>query len=108
MRGRPDVVLMSKVAEPAQVVALSEEVERLERTFDIPIGTTEVVPNIESARGIMQTYAIATASSRVTGVLGSTEDTAADLGAPREKHNGRFAYATAQKIASSFAERASS
>ena len=32
----------------------------------------------------MQTYAIATASRRVTGVMGSTEDMAADLGAPRK------------------------
>jgi citrate lyase subunit beta / citryl-CoA lyase len=50
MRGRPDIVLMSKVAEPAQVAALGEEVERLERHLDIPAGTTELVPNIESAR----------------------------------------------------------
>ena len=39
MRGCPDVVIMSKVAEPEQVVALGEEVGRLE--------------NIESARGIV-------------------------------------------------------
>ena len=83
MRGRPDVVIMSKVAEPAQVAALDEEVMRLERHFDIPPGTTELAPNVESARGIMQTYAIAKASRRVTAVLGSTEDVTADLGAPR-------------------------
>ena len=83
MRGCPDVVIMSKVAEPEQVVALGEEVGRLEQRFNIPNGSTELAPNIESARGIMQTYAIARASPRVTGVLGSTEDVAADLGAPR-------------------------
>ena len=59
MRGRPDVVIMSKVAEPEQVVALGEEVERLEKRFNIPPGSTELAPNIKSARGIMQTYAIA-------------------------------------------------
>ena len=92
MRGCPDVVIMSKVAEPEQVVALSEEVERLERRFNIPTGSTELAPNIESARGIMQTYAIARASPRVTGVLGSTEDVAADLGAPRSKAAIELAY----------------
>ena len=64
MRGRPDIVIMSKVAEPAQVAALDEEVKRLEQRFDILPGATELVPNIESARGIMQTYAIAKASQQ--------------------------------------------
>src|SRR5689334_7561731 len=93
MRGRPDVVIMSKVAEPEQVVALAEEVGRLEQRFNIPAGSTELAPNIESARGIMQTYAIAKASSRVTCILGSTEDTAADLGAPRSKTAIELTYA---------------
>jgi len=93
MRGRPDIVLMSKVAEPSQVAALEKEVEELERRFDIPAGSTELAPNIESARGIMQTYAIAKASQRVTAVVGSTEDMAADLGAPRSKQAVELNYA---------------
>lgn len=93
MRGRPDIVLMSKVAEPAQVQALDEEIGRLERELGIEAGSTELVPNIESARGIMQTFAIATASPRVTCVLGSTEDMAADLGAPRSKSGVELSYA---------------
>jgi len=82
---QPDIVLMSKVSEPAQVQRLADEVTRLEREHGLPAGAIELVPNIESARGIMQTYAIAKASERVTGVAGSTEDTAADLGAIRGK-----------------------
>jgi len=93
MRGRPEVVLMSKVAEPAQVRALDEEIGRLERHLGIEAGSTELVPNIESARGIMQAFAIATASPRVTCVLGSTEDMAADLGAPRSKTGIELSYA---------------
>jgi citrate lyase subunit beta/citryl-CoA lyase len=93
MRGAPDIVLMSKVAEPAQVAALDEEVSRLEEDLGLAAGETELAPNIESARGIMQTYAIAKASPRVTSVLGSTEDLAADLGAPRSKAGVELAYA---------------
>jgi citrate lyase subunit beta/citryl-CoA lyase len=93
MRGRPDIVIMSKVAEPEQVAALDQEIGRLEKSLDIPAGVTELVPNIESARGIMQTFAIAKASRRITGVLGSTEDVAADLGAPRSKTAAELAYA---------------
>ena len=50
------------------------------------------MPNIESARGIIQTYAIAKASARVTGIAGSTEDTAADLGAIRGRDGVELAY----------------
>ena len=89
---QPDIVLMSKVAEPAQVTRLCEEVARLEREHGLPAGMIELVPNIESARGIMQTYAIAKASDRVTGVAGSTEDMAADLGAIRGKDGHELAY----------------
>ncbi|HUN48641.1 MAG TPA: CoA ester lyase [Stellaceae bacterium] len=93
MRGRPDIVLMSKVAEPAQVAALAEAVQSLEYELGIPAGETELVPNIESARGVVQALAIATASRRVTGVMGSTEDLAADLGAPRSRDGRELAYA---------------
>jgi len=89
---KPDIVLMSKVAEPAQVQRLAEEVERLERLHGLTVGEIELVPNIESARGVMQTYAIAKASARVIGIAGSTEDTAADLGAIRGKDAVELAY----------------
>jgi citrate lyase subunit beta/citryl-CoA lyase len=93
MRGRPDIVLMSKVAERRQVVALAEAVLSLEYANGIPSGSTEIAPNIESARGLIKTYAIATASPRVTAVLGSTEDMAADLGAARTPAALELAYA---------------
>lgn len=93
MRGRPDVVLMSKVAEPDEVAALDAEVTALEARLGIPPGSTELAPNVESARGIMQAYAIARASPRVVAVVGSTEDLAADLGAPRSRDGVELAYA---------------
>jgi citrate lyase subunit beta/citryl-CoA lyase len=93
MRCRPDIVLMSKVAERRQVVALAEAVLAEEYANGIPSGTTEIVPNIESARGLVETFAIATASPRVTAILGSTEDMAADLGAPRTREAHELAYA---------------
>lgn len=89
---RPDIILMSKVAEPEQVLALDDIVARLEVEHGLPPAGIELVPNIESARGVMQTYAIATASRRVSGVVGSTEDMAANLGAVRGKDAAELAY----------------
>ena len=83
MRGRPDAVLHPKVAEPHQVECLDARVSCLERDLGIPNGSTELVPNIELARGLMQTYKICRASERVSACLVASEDMAADLGAER-------------------------
>jgi citrate lyase subunit beta/citryl-CoA lyase len=83
MAGRPDIVCLPKVAEPAQIVALDRAIGALEATLGIAPGRTEIMPNIELARGLIQTYAIATSSPRVRSCLVASEDMAADLGAER-------------------------
>ncbi|MEK9723380.1 MAG: CoA ester lyase [Rhodospirillaceae bacterium] len=83
MAARPDAVLLPKVAEPRHVVELDTEVARLEAEAGMPVGATELVPNVELARGLIQTYAICTASARVAAALVASEDMAADLGAER-------------------------
>lgn len=83
MRGRPDIVALPKVAEPAQVTRLDEAVTRFEREYGIAEGATALLPNIEFARGVLQTAAIAGASRRVVGCLMASEDLANDLGAER-------------------------
>src|SRR5215212_10249293 len=83
MRGRPDIVALPKVAEPGQITRLDEAVARFERDYGIPLGSTALLPNIEFARGLVQTDAIAKASKRTTACLLASEDLAADLGAER-------------------------
>src|SRR5215468_6432842 len=65
MRGRPDIVGLSKVAEPSHVARLDEAVTRFERDYCIPEGTTALLPNIEYARGLVQLQEIIKASPRV-------------------------------------------
>jgi citrate lyase subunit beta / citryl-CoA lyase len=92
MRGAPDIVALPKVAEPAHVVALDEAVTRLERECGLPPGSTELLPNIELARGLIQTYAIARSSPRVKACLVASEDMAADLGAERSRDGAELLY----------------
>jgi citrate lyase subunit beta/citryl-CoA lyase len=93
MAGLPDVVMMSKVAAPEQVVALDRAIEALERDQGVAPGATEIVPNIESAAGLVRTLEIARASPRVTACLVASEDLAADLGAERGPDGAEIAYA---------------
>jgi citrate lyase subunit beta/citryl-CoA lyase len=92
MRGRPDIVALPKVAEPHHVARLQTEVSRFERDYGIPEGSTALLPNIELARGLVQTGAIAAVSRRTVGCLLASEDLAADLGAERGRDGLELAY----------------
>ena len=92
MRGAPDIVALPKVAEPFHVTRLDEAVTRFERDYGIPEGSTALLPNIEFARGLVQTGSIASASRRTAACLMASEDMAADLGAERGEDGVELAY----------------
>jgi citrate lyase subunit beta/citryl-CoA lyase len=56
-------------------------------------GAVDLVPNIETAAGLLNTYAIARASKRVVAALVASEDMAASLGAARSRRGGELVYA---------------
>jgi citrate lyase subunit beta/citryl-CoA lyase len=82
LAGRPDFIMMSKVDAPEQVKALEVETG----------GAIDLVPNIESARGLMRAYDIAKASPRVIALLVASEDMVADLGTMRTRSGRELAY----------------
>ena len=86
LAGRPDLILMSKVAAPQQVVALDKATG----------GAMELVPNVETAAGLMNTFAIARASPRVSALLVASEDMVADLGTARSRRGEELAYVRAR------------
>jgi citrate lyase subunit beta/citryl-CoA lyase len=86
LAAKPDVVMMSKVAKPEHVRALA----------DIAGTTVELVPNIESAAGLVRTIDIVHAARNVTAALMASEDMVADLGAARTREGGELAYARAR------------
>ncbi len=85
LAARPDIVLMSKVARPEQVQALAA----------IAHGV-ELVPNIETAAGLVRACEIARASPRVSAMLVASEDMVADLGAERSRNGEELAYVRAR------------
>jgi citrate lyase subunit beta/citryl-CoA lyase len=74
------------------VTQLDQAVTRFEREYGIAEGSTALLPNIEFARGLVQTSAIAKASRRTSACLMASEDLAADLGAERGKDGVELAY----------------
>lgn len=96
MAGRPQFVMMSKVATPGQVALLDVEVTQLEHALGIAPGTTKLVPNVETAAGLVRTFDIARASPRVVALLVASEDMVADLGTVRSRTGEELAYVRAR------------
>lgn len=96
MAGRPQIVLMSKVATPRQVKALDDAVTSLERKHGIRAGSTELVPNIETAAGLVRALEIARSSPRISALLVASEDMVADLGTARSRDGAELAYVRAR------------
>lgn len=86
LAGRPDLIMMSKVAAPEQVVALEKATG----------GAVELVPNVETAAGLVNAFQIAKASPRVSALLVASEDMVADLGTARSRRGEELAYVRAR------------
>ena len=82
LAGRPDIIMMSKVASSQQVVSLEKATG----------GAIELVPNVGTAAGLLNTFSIAKASARITALLIASEDMVADLGAARSRRGEELAY----------------
>ena len=93
MAAQPQVVFLPKCASGAQVAALAQELDRLEAEHRLLLGAIEIVPNAETATGVMNLKEIGQASARVKSALLGTEDLAADLMAERSVDAEELAYA---------------
>ncbi len=92
MRGAPDIIMLPKTVSPSDIVALAAHMTHLETVHGLTSGSTHIVPNVEGAAGLVQTFAICRASERVVACLVASEDMAADLGAERGPDGLELAY----------------
>ncbi|MFE1599564.1 HpcH/HpaI aldolase/citrate lyase family protein [Methylobacterium sp. ID0610] len=92
MQAGAQAILLAKTASPDQILALDRQITRHERDHGIPVGSTEIIPNIETAAALIRVVPLAEASSRVTAMLMASEDMAADLGVARTPGSEELAY----------------
>jgi citrate lyase subunit beta/citryl-CoA lyase len=92
MRAGAQTVLLPKTRTAKDILDLDLAITRWEIELGRKAGSTELVPNIESARALMNTLAIATASPRVIACLVASEDMAADLGSERARDGHELDY----------------
>lgn len=79
VRARPDVIRLPKTETAEDIVQVEREIARIEKEAGIEVGTTKIMAAIESALGIINAYAIATASKRLIGIAIGAEDFVTDM-----------------------------
>jgi len=87
LSARPDVILLPKTEFPEQVTELIDRIAK-QRLEDV-----EIVPNIETAAGLVRTHAIASAHPCISACLMASEDMTTSLGAERGRDAVELQYA---------------
>lgn len=72
------VIRMPKTETAEEVVEVEREIERVEKEIGC-LGRTQIMAAIESTLGVVNAYAIATASKRMMGIALGAEDCSANL-----------------------------
>jgi citrate lyase subunit beta / citryl-CoA lyase len=93
----PDLVLLPKAEKPEQVKDVDRAIAELkaEHAIDRPVW---ILPILESALGIENAFAIATASPNVVGLTIGLEDYTADLGVAKTAEGRESLYARARLV----------
>lgn len=79
VRAGAHVIRLPKTETAQDIFDTEAELEQAEREFGIPVGTTGMMAAIEGALGVVNAYAIATASPRLIGIALGAEDYCANL-----------------------------
>jgi citrate lyase subunit beta/citryl-CoA lyase len=77
-----DGLVLPKVETPQQIQLVDAVLTAKEKERGIPAGRTSLLIAIESPRGLLNAYQIATSSPRVVGLLFGAEDLGKELGLP--------------------------
>lgn len=93
VRAQPDVIRLPKTEVAQDVIDCEAEIERIEREAGIPVGTTGMMAAIESAKGVLNAYQIATASKRLIGIALGAEDYVTDLKTTRSPSGAELTFA---------------
>lgn len=96
---KPYAILLPKTCEISDVHTADEYITEIEKKHNIEVGTVKIIPLIETALGLENSFAIAKASKRVVGLFLGAEDLTADMRSIRSKASEEIFYSR-QRIVS--------
>lgn len=95
---KPAMLMPTKVASAKDIEEVSAMMAQAEREHGMAEGSIGLLPLIETAIGIENAYAIATADPRVKAIFLGAEDLSSDLQAIRSKSNTEITYARGRMV----------
>ena len=98
VRGGADILLVPKTDSPGYVLKIMAELEAVETQCGAREQNIVVFALIESALGIENAFAIASAHKRLGGILLGAEDLTAELGAERTPKGAEILYARSRIV----------
>ena len=93
MPHKPDLILLPKTSFASDVEAADDYMTEVEAKLGFEPNTVRLMPLIETALGVENAFAIATARSRVAALFLGAEDLTADLRCKRTKEGKEIEYA---------------
>lgn len=95
---KPSLIMPPKTGCAADVLRVDEYISALEDRLGFARNTVKLIPLIETALGVENAYAIATASPRVRALFLGGEDLSADLRCKRTKESREIFYARTRLV----------
>ena len=95
---QPNLILLPKTNSAADVLAADAYMTALEEKLGLAANTVGLMPLIETALGVENAFAIATASKRVQALFLGAEDLTADLQCKRTKESREIEYARTRLV----------
>jgi citrate lyase subunit beta/citryl-CoA lyase len=94
---QPDLILIPKVEQADEVRAVAAAIDRSQKQHNVH-RALHLMPILESATGIENAYAIASASERVVALTIGLEDFTADLGVVKTKEGAETLWARSRLV----------
>jgi len=82
---KPDLIRLPKAESPADIVQIDHIITEAENQYGFTAGAIKMMAAIETAKGLMNAYQIASASTRMVALAIGGEDFVADLKTSRTK-----------------------
>ena len=95
---RPQLLLLPKTGSAQDVLQADAHITEVEEQLGLPRNTVGLMPLIETAMGVENAFAIASASKRVQALFLGAEDLTADLRCKRTKEGREIEYARTRLV----------
>ena len=95
---KPGLILLPKPGSAADVLAADQYITQMEEKLGMEAGTVGLMPLIETAMGVENAFAIASATHRVKALFLGAEDLTADLQCKRTKEGREIEYARTRLV----------